>query len=281
MHHPFVVATMVAAFALVPGSSWTAQGFKASEPNSGSHLRPAGSRLTAEGILHPNAGSARPEGSLLRRLDECDVNGPCPGLTSTGAGGALGGDVFMEYARSLDLSSFERIAMTCNGNVGVIFSSYYLAPVCVANNLFEKVPVQDNSSSATSSHDSKPTALAAWDRETTLSVGGSAFCRATCKTRIYSEDVARYVADHEEGFSVGNLLRCERLQPKARLHEAGRSASGALWRYYTMDCPGVVEFDILEEFTQREICSLHIEPCEDGPDGFNSGYHSSIAWDTA
>jgi hypothetical protein len=186
--------------------------------------------LSPGGIRNPN----RPN-ELLTRLPEEDVR---THLTSTPAGG----DLLARCSESLGLSSVERMAMACYGNLGVVFSSYYLQPVEVEIETFGKAPTYECDFSES------PRPLSLWDRVVNVMIGDRRFCKATCKVRVYSEEIQQTMT--EQDFTIGNLLRTEGLQPKFRLHQAGRSSDGGLWRYYTMDCPGQLELDILEEFSR-------------------------------
>lgn len=202
-------------------------------------VAPNNFRLVPEGILHPTITD-----KVLERLPP--EEGDTAQLTSTKAGG----DLLDHYNESLGLSPLERMAMTCYGNLGVILSSFYLKPVEVVVDLLEEVPAAawEGGSDAASP-------VAVWDRAVTITMDGCTCCEARCKVRVYDKELNQHFTD-EGDFSVGNLLRYKSLQPNTRLHEAGRLDHGGLWRFYSMDCPGLVEFDILEEFSQGDLCSL-------------------------
>lgn len=198
----------------------------------------SGTTEVANTVLSPNNGICNPanQGKVLTRQPEED--NPIQ-LTTTKAGGEL----LVHYSESLGLSPLERMAMACYGNLGVVFSSYYLQPVDVEVDVFENVSTDEDGPAGAAPP------LAQWDRVVNMKISDSLFCTATCKVRVYNENMHQTLISQD--FSIGKLLRLEGLQPNFRLHEAGRSNNnGGLWRYYSMDCPGLVEFDILEEFSE-------------------------------
>lgn len=185
--------------------------------------------ISSAGILHPT----RHDKVLKRRTEEEDRTQP----TTTKAGGNL----IDHFTESLSLTPFERVALTCYGNLQVVFSAYYNKPINVTTDLFDQVPTVEEIPNATPP-------IAEWDRVVSMTISDSLFCKATCKMRVYDEEMYQFVT--KQDFGIGQLLRWKNLQPKFGLYEAGRSEHGGLWRFYSMDCPGKVEFDILEEFPE-------------------------------
>jgi len=156
--------------------------------------------------------------------------------TTTKAGGVL----IDELNEKLTLTPLERVALTCAGNLQMVFSSFYLRPVKVDVDLFDM---------STDEEDKKadPEPLATWDRIVSMDIESSMFCKATSKVRVYDADLYNMLTTEDVG--IGQLLRLRNLMPKFGLHDAGRNEDGGMWRFYTMDVDGIIEFDIIEEFS--------------------------------
>ena len=157
-------------------------------------------------------------------------------LTTTKAGG----DLLDTLSESHGLTPLERVALTCNGNLQMVFSSYHLQPVEVSVDEFALSASDEDIDTA------RPRPLAVYDRIVSMSIAGDTFCKATSKVRVYDEDIFELLTTQDVG--IGQLLRLKKLHPKYTLHDAGRSDDGGLWRFYSMDVDDVIEFDILEEF---------------------------------
>ena len=164
--------------------------------------------------------------------------------TTTKAGGSL----IDHLSKSLSLTPLERIALTCSGNLQVVFSSYYLQPVEVSIDRFELALTDEDGTASTFP-------LAVYDREVSMNIAGQQFCKATSKVRIYDAELYETLTTQQVG--IGQLIRMKNLAPKFRLHDAGRNKQGGLWRFYSMDCKDMIEFDIVEEFSNDAWNIMH------------------------
>jgi len=179
-------------------------------------------------LNHPNN-----QKYMLTKRQEPDIQ-TLP--TTTKAGGSL----IDHLSKSLSLTPLERIALTCSGNLQVVFSSYYLQPVEVSVDRFE-LALTDEDGNASKSP------LAVYDRDVCMDIAGQQFCKATSKVRIYDAELYETLTTQQVG--IGQLIRMKNLAPKFRLHDAGRNKHGGMWRFHSMDCKDMIEFDILEEFS--------------------------------
>lgn len=233
-------------------------------------------RMRISQLRHPNF----PERMLTKRYKEgsSDGSSSSSGLTTTNACGSLLNDLSDAHG----LTPLERIVLTCNGNSQVVFSAYYLQQVDLSVNRFEPAPsssasdegsfasddvdgstssrpplaassASDEGSSASddcdgSASSSRPP-LAVYDREACMSVAGHVYCKATSRVRIYDEGLLDALKNQHVG--IGQLLRWKNLHPAFTLHDAGRNDHGGMWRFYSLECRDMIEFDILEEFTDN------------------------------
>eukprot|EP00579_Thalassiosira_antarctica_P022016 CAMPEP_0201951450 /NCGR_PEP_ID=MMETSP0904-20121228/359_1 /ASSEMBLY_ACC=CAM_ASM_000553 /TAXON_ID=420261 /ORGANISM="Thalassiosira antarctica, Strain CCMP982" /LENGTH=297 /DNA_ID=CAMNT_0048494829 /DNA_START=182 /DNA_END=1075 /DNA_ORIENTATION=- len=181
-------------------------------------------------LNHPNN-----QKYMLTKRQEPDIQ-TLP--TTTKAGGSF----IDQLTESLSLTPLERIALTCSGNLQMVFSSYYLQPVEVSVDRFE-LALTDEDGNASKSP------LAVYDREVCMDIAGQQFCKATSKVRIYDAELDETLTTQQVG--IGQLLRMRNLAPKFRLHDAGRNKHGGMWRFYSMDCKDMIEFDVLEEFSDN------------------------------
>ena len=175
---------------------------------------------------------------------ELDTDVPNPGLV-TSTGGTLG----RQFGSKLsNLTPLDRIALTANGNLQRIISSYYDAPVHVHIDRCDR-----------RRHECKHHCDAVWDRTIHLSVLGQVrfdysffllstflisfpifgtiipcknFCVATSVISVYSEECVRIVESGEIG--IGQLFRHLDKLPTFHLMDAGRNANGGLWRRYEL-----------------------------------------------
>lgn len=177
-------------------------------------------------LADPNNASRK----LVRR-PQADLK-----TTTTKAGGVL----IDELNAKLILTPLERVALTCAGNLQMVFSSYYLKPVKVEVDLFDQSADEEDKKA-------DPAPLATWDRIVSMDIADSMFCKATSKVRVYDADLYNMLTTEDVG--IGQLLRLRNLMPKFGLHDAGRNDDGGMWRFYTMDVDGIIEFDIIEEFS--------------------------------
>ena len=167
----------------------------------------------------------------LKRCPQADLK-----TTTTKAGGVL----IDQLSKSLVLSPLERVALTCAGNLQMVFSSFYMKPVKVEVELFDESSDDDDK-------EVDPEPLATYDRVVSMDITGSMFCKATSKVRVYDADLYHMLSTEDVG--IGQLLRLRNLMPKFGLHDAGRNDDGGMWRFYTMDINDGIEFDIIEEFS--------------------------------
>lgn len=148
------------------------------------------------------------------------------------------------------ISSMERIALTANGNLQRIFSSYYDAPVHVIVDYCHLSPSTMSSSSSSSDDDDD---YHVWDRCVHLSVYSQTFCTAFSKVTVHSNEWARLVTSGQVG--LGQLFRYLDKLPTFQLLDAGRLETGGMWREYTLESDKIC-CEIREEFspTAWNIC---------------------------
>jgi hypothetical protein len=114
-------------------------------------------------------------------------------------------------------SPLDRMALTANGNLQRLVSSYYDAPV--------HVTVQTCSQTC---HNT-------WNRVVSLSVLNQEFCTATSHITVYSEECLQLIHSHKVG--LGQLFRHLDRLPSFELHQAGyNTTTGELWRVYELNC---------------------------------------------
>lgn len=188
------------------------------------------------------------------------------GLVTT-AGGTLQARFGKKIPR---MSPLERIALTSNGNLQRIFSSYYDAPVhvlvdrCEMRNFGNQVvnhsgsgdggsaeghehgllgdfeldsKKQHNGKFIIAADSSEPASGgdAVWDREVHLSVHSQRFCTARSVVTVRSEDCIRLV--HSGKVGIGQLFRHLDRLPTFEILDAGRRLDdGGMWRTYTLEC---------------------------------------------
>ena len=190
------------------------------------------------------------------------------GLVTT-AGGTLQARFGEKIPR---MSPLERIALTSNGNLQRIFSSYYDAPVHVhvdrcemrtfGNQGVNRSGSGDGGIGSAEGHeygllgdfelgskkqhngkfiiaaDSTEPASggdAVWDREVHLSVHSQRFCTARSVVTVRSEDCIRLV--HSGKVGIGRLFRYLDRLPTFEILDAGRRLDdGGMWRTYTLKC---------------------------------------------
>uniref|UniRef100_A0A7S1C1D9 Uncharacterized protein n=1 Tax=Corethron hystrix TaxID=216773 RepID=A0A7S1C1D9_9STRA len=163
----------------------------------------------------------------------------------TGASGGEGRRSRRRDALVAALSPLDRIALTANGNLQRIVSSFYDAPVSVV--------VVRNEERASAASRRVPSAV--WDRSVALVVHDTTFCRAASVVTVHDAGCAALVRSGKIG--LGQLFRHLDRLPKFELVDAGRTRSigvdggaddeGRLWRRYRLWCDEL-ECDILEEF---------------------------------
>mmetsp|Transcript_15767 Transcript_15767/g.18661 ORF Transcript_15767/g.18661 Transcript_15767/m.18661 type:complete len:406 (+) Transcript_15767:76-1293(+) len=158
-----------------------------------------------------NEQSCKPISLYVRR----DLR-PTSGLV-TSAGGTLQSQFGHKIS---NLSPIDRIALTANGNMQRIVSSFYDAPVHV---YVEKCRQRCTTSDAK-----------IWDRTVHLSVFNQVFCKATSVITVHSSECAELVRSEVVG--IGQLFRHLDKLPTFTLLDAGRTREGGLWRSYQLQC---------------------------------------------
>lgn len=123
----------------------------------------------------------------------------------------------------------ERIALSAEGDLQRIISSYYNSAVSVdIKHCTEMEP-------------------GIFDREVDLSVKGKVFCTAKSSLSSKTTECARLL--REKSVGLGQLFRYLRIYPTFRLLDVGRNDDNAgFWRLYELDCPEVLNCRILETF---------------------------------
>ena len=113
----------------------------------------------------------------------------------------------------------DRIAVTANGNLQRLFSSYYDAPV--------NVVVEHCHQTIEKSGE--------WDRRVHLAVFDTTFCTADSRIVVHNPECRELVESGKVG--LGQLFRYQNVLPEFILQDAGPTAEGGFWRNYTLDCP--------------------------------------------
>jgi hypothetical protein len=153
----------------------------------------------------------------------------------------------------------DRMAITANGNLQRLYSSYYDAPVRVVVDFCLPVPTTTNAdcddceSSSLSSPSPSPDDKC-WDRRVHLTVHGQTFCTADSFIRVHDVECQALVESGLVG--LGQLFRYLDILPEFALLQAGPTPEGGCWRKYTLSCK-YVTCHIQEVFVQG---SWKIEP---------------------
>ena len=183
-----------------------------------------------------------------------------------------GGTLQVRFGEKIpNLTPLERIALTSNGNLQRIFSSYYDAPVHVhvdrcemrssdkregsddgdgSGSSYRRYDLLNHSDKNGSKHKNGESMLAAsasasasgdnnavWDREVHLSVHSQRFCTARSVVTVRSVDCIRLV--HSGKVGIGQLFRYLDRLPTFEILDAGRLDDGSMWRTYTLECKEV------------------------------------------
>lgn len=115
----------------------------------------------------------------------------------------------------------DRMAVTANGNLQRLFSSYYDAPVTVI--VDHCIPTKGDDS--------------CWDRRVQLHVYGQTFCVADSHIQVHSAHCKQLVESGQVG--LGQLFRYLNILPEFALQDAGPTEEGGFWRHYTLTCADV------------------------------------------
>lgn len=189
-----------------------------------------------------------PENNLNRNMK---TNGySIPGGLVTSSGGNLSARFSSKMGGQI--SPLERVALTANGNLQRIFSSYYDAPVHVIIDHCRLRPKSNHT--LTRQCD---TEHFVWDRRVHLSVFNQNFCTAFSEVTICSGEYADLVT--KGGVGLGQLFRYLNKLPTFQLLDAGRLEHGGIWREYTLECDNI-SCRIREEFSST---AWDIVPPED------------------
>lgn len=209
-----------------------------SEPNKSSGLHSDATKSKSY-VVPPNSKSSVVNSGLVTRAD---------GTLQDNFG------VKVRY-----LSPLDRIALTANGNLQRIFSSYYDSPVHVhvhwcllvstssADAAFLASPqtAQKGLNQTSGKPLQIPIPPAVWHRQVHLSVHDQKFCTATSEITVYSEECVQLV--HGGTVGIGQLFRHLGILPTFALLDAGRTSQGGLWRIYEL-CSKELSCRIKEEF---------------------------------
>jgi hypothetical protein len=156
----------------------------------------------------------------------------------------------------------DRMALTANGNLQRLVSSYYDAPVSVVvDSCILRVTNNGSTNTATATTSSSVPASAStltmpktWDRTVHLTVfDGQTFCTAVSVITVHDPLCQQLVQSGQVG--LGQLFRYLDLLPEFTLREAGvgegkgsgGGAGGGFWRDYTLSCAELT-CDIHEAF---------------------------------
>uniref|UniRef100_A0A7S2L0C0 Uncharacterized protein n=1 Tax=Leptocylindrus danicus TaxID=163516 RepID=A0A7S2L0C0_9STRA len=132
-----------------------------------------------------------------------------------------GGSLQARFGVTPPFSALDRIALTANGNLQRIVSSFYDSPVTVVVNSCVERPRLCASENA-----------GVWDRSVDLKVYNKRFCRATSEITVHEPMCAELVRSGEVG--LGQLFRYLDKLPTFDLLDAGRTESGGMWRLYEL-----------------------------------------------
>lgn len=123
----------------------------------------------------------------------------------------------------------DRMAVTANGNLQRLFSSYYDAPVVV-----EMVHCTRQKSPGASGIGVDVDATAIWERRVFLKIfDDQTFCTADSIVEVHSREVEDLVESGQVG--IGQLFRHFNILPEFTLLAAGPTADGGIWRNYTLE----------------------------------------------
>lgn len=125
----------------------------------------------------------------------------------------------------------DRMAVTANGNLQRLFSSYYDAPVTVV--VDHCTPCKSKSTSTLTTEST----ASMWERRVQLQVFERTFCVADSVVQVHSSHCCALVESGQVG--LGQLFRHLNILPEFALQAAGPTPEGGFWRKYTLTCPEV------------------------------------------
>lgn len=152
----------------------------------------------------------------------------------------------------------DRMAVTANGNLQRLFSSFYDSPVviemvyCTRQKQCSDGAIQSSSADGT----------AIWDRRVLLKIfGNQTFCTADSVVEVHSCIAEDVIESGKVG--IGQIFRHFNILPKFTLLAAGPTADGGFWRNYTLESSVVTCF-IREVFCKGlwELSSTTIDRSE-------------------
>ena len=126
----------------------------------------------------------------------------------------------------------DRMAITANGNLQRLFSSYYDAPVVVRVEHCTPQP--------------RETEAASWTRRVALQLFNQTFCTADSLVVVHSAEVESLIESGTVG--IGQLFRHFNVLPEFALLAAGPTEDGGFWRNYTLTSQQLVTCHIHEVF---------------------------------
>lgn len=186
-----------------------------------------------------------------------------------------------------NFSPMERIALTSNGNLQRIFSSYYDAPVHVHIDFCSR-------RATTTNHSSTAEAAAMWDRVVHIHIHGQTICKATSVISVKDPACIRLIENGTIG--LGQLFRYLNRLPTFSLVDAGRRTrsstttsngddhdddddallfDGGIWRKYELKCEEMTCF-IHEQFHKDAWSILPLSECETNGCGDSSPFQPLI-----
>lgn len=173
---------------------------------------------------------------------------PSPAIETTGSATGNFGDIMSPTIDDADLlfqdglvtsetyslediygisNPLDRMAVTANGNLQRLFSSYYDSPVVVEMVQCTRQKQRNQSASIVD-------ATAIWDRRVLLKIfGNQTFCTADSVVEVHSREVEDLVESGKVG--IGQIFRHFNTLPEFTLLTAGPTADGGFWRNYTLE----------------------------------------------
>jgi chorismate-pyruvate lyase len=149
----------------------------------------------------------------------------------------------------------DRMAVTANGNLQRLFSSYYDAPVVVEMVHCMRQKQQDGdvndvnvniNNNNNNNNGAVPIIHAVWDRRVLLKIFNQTFCTADSVIVVHSQEVEDLVESGKVG--IGQIFRHFNILPEFNLLKAGLTTTtndgddsgsgeggGGFWRYYTLE----------------------------------------------
>jgi len=121
----------------------------------------------------------------------------------------------------------DRMAVTANGNLQRLFSSYYDAPVVVE--MVHCTRQQQQQQQQKDDH----SIHAVWDRRVLLKIFNQTICTADSVVVVHSKEVEDLVESGKVG--IGQIFRHFNTLPEFNLLTVGPTKNGGFWRYYTLE----------------------------------------------